>query len=169
MKLACNANVDALEQLETIIRSVTPTDYSTPVKMGAYNIGRHVRHITDHYLALKKGVSKGLVDYDLRNRDSDVETNSHNALQLIDVIKDWLVNDLYSDQVVSIKTEVTLYETNSLTISSTLQRELIYLVNHTVHHVAYMALLAQQLGAHLDSNIGLAPCTASYMRSTHAT
>ena len=49
-------------------------------------------------------------------------------------------------------------------IPSNYARELLYLINHAIHHVAIIKLILEHNGVSVPSYIGLAPGTASYLR-----
>ena len=65
---------------------------------------------------------------------------------------------------ISVISEIDVSDTQNETYASNIRRELLYLINHTLHHAAYIKLLAQQSGITLSSHIGVAPSTASHLR-----
>ena len=62
--------------------------------------------------------------------------------------------------------EVSLSETESVCISSSFIRELIFTSSHTVHHYALISVLAKLQGAKIQSGVGVAPATASFIRDS---
>jgi len=56
-------------------------------------------------------------------------------------------------------------EVATITLDTDLERELLYTLNHTVHHMAYVALLLQSNGEEVNATIGVAPATASHRRT----
>ena len=128
------------------------------------NAGKHVRHVLDHFLAFLPAVESGVLDYNMRNRDSVVESDWKVAkIQLDDVVKalEALPMDEKDLKVIS---EIDVTDTKSDSFSSNTSRELLYLINHTMHHAAYIKLLAKNCDIDLPEYIGLAPSTASHMR-----
>jgi uncharacterized damage-inducible protein DinB len=64
------------------------------------------------------------------------------------------------DESIVVSTMTSMYE--SLSAWSTLARELAFVLAHTVHHQAMIALLLEWQGIHLPSErFGLAPSTPS--------
>ena len=61
------------------------------------------------------------------------------------------------------------YKIQSEKMTSNIGRELLYLINHSIHHMAYATLLARTHGIELPAGIGLAPGTASYERTLKET
>ncbi len=168
-----NATEQVLEQVETIIDCyILHTDNCDDYY--ELNIGRHIRHITDHYLAFVKAVDelkpnlgnkKIKIDYNLRNRESTIETSPLAAQACLKTLKLSLSSlnfDLLS--AVEVSSEINCFHTQNHLFSSNLERELLYLINHTIHHLAYIALLAKNTEISLPSSIGIAPSTLSYLR-----
>ncbi|GAB1264964.1 DinB family protein [Aurantivibrio infirmus] len=167
-----HSNIEALEQILHFLSGLNDENYTTAPSGVQFGIGRHVRHILDMYLALKEGLSAsagvkpGLVDYDLRARDSKLESDLPAAKLAINQMLQWLRRDLTeTDTDLRIKTEVSIASECSVEIDSNLKRELSYLSTHTVHHLAYIAILAQNLGLSVDDSFGIAPATMSFQRA----
>jgi len=156
-------NFEVLEQLRQVINGASHELYSQGNHLNQYGVGRHVRHILDYYLALQKGVVSGQVDYNQRNRDALAENDKPTALQLINDIVAW-INTLDEDKDINIISEVSLQQYENTIIQSSLLRELYYLMEHTMHHLAYVALFLKVNGIVLDNDIGLAPATKSHQR-----
>ena len=62
------ANNAALDQVLDLIRRAGEERYTQPAVDGGSPIGRHVRHILDHFNALRVGLDNGQINYDLRTR-----------------------------------------------------------------------------------------------------
>ncbi|TXR53757.1 DinB family protein [Reinekea thalattae] len=167
MNNLCQANIEALNQLVDLINK-SKTIYKTKTDATA-SIGEHCRHILDHYRAVQKGLENCCIDYNLRTRNSAEETQFESALDNIEQISAWLNNLQQSDYSdVAVISEICLDQEQSETLSSNLDRELLYLLNHSIHHLAYASLSARNLGIELPKHIGLAPGTATYLRHKEA-
>lgn len=127
-------------------------------------IGRHLRHINDHFLALMEGGETGSVDYNRRHRDSPVECDLQAGREQLEGILHWCREADLTQRPLRIVSEIDCRATRSLDFESNLSRELLYLINHTIHHAAYIRLRLAQEGVELPEDIGLAPGTASYLR-----
>jgi len=164
MRSLIKGNTDALLQLYELLGTLTPEQYTDAPNGVQYGIGRHVRHILDQYLALKDGENSGLVDYDKRHRDSPVEKDANMARKTIQDMTTWLAANLGNqDRAMTVSSEAALNETVVSICPSYISRELLYLANHTVHHIAYIALLAKFHGVAVDESFGVAPTTASFL------
>ncbi len=167
LKTLIDANFEALDQALALVHSLSDADYRDRVD-GKSQPGAHVRHVLDHYHALREGCQVGTVDYDHRRREASVETERAQALAELQAVKAWLASlesgkDAMAD-VLYVKSEVSLCSCTSVTIATDFSRELLYVLNHTVHHVAYIALLLQHKGLVIDNTVGLAPATATHCR-----
>ena len=84
--------------------------------------GRHIRHILDHYLALKNGLENKLVDYNEHNRESRAEKDAEFALQIIAQLSNWISSLDDGSQQLSIESEIDCKEEFSQTFQSNLGR-----------------------------------------------
>ncbi|MGH1376833.1 MAG: hypothetical protein ACRBCK_10860 [Alphaproteobacteria bacterium] len=126
--------------------------------------GRHVRHVLDHFLAFIKSYENGVLDYNCRNRDSATEQDWKAAKAQINKIMKALKTLPEGTENLKIISEIDPENTTNETFVSNTARESLYLINHTVHHAAYIKLLAKGCGIELPAHIGIAPATATYLR-----
>ena len=132
------------------------------------NAGKHVRHVLDHFLAFLSISDDGVLDYNTRNRDSVIETDFIAAQEQLDkIIKDFKALP-EGERNLSLISEVDVSDTQNETFTSNSSREMLYLINHTMHHAAYINLIAKNYGLALPDHIGVAPSTASYLRNVNA-
>lgn len=159
----------ALDQMTVIAREFV---HSAPAaaKYAELGVGRHIRHVTDHVQSLVDGAQIGTIDFNFRTRDSDTERNPHHALSLIEQQQRRLDQLATRDfeQAITVISEMSFDQSLSRGFQSTLAREVLYLINHTIHHAAYVKVMLQQHQVFLPAEIGLAPCTMSYERQKRA-
>lgn len=164
-----NAIKNALDQILVVVDCIQELPEQKNKNLyQIIGVGRHIRHVIDHFLALKNGVDKGVVDYNLRQRDSIVEQDIHAARAHIVEIIDWLHELKLDDVDLEVLSEIDCLQTVNRSFKSCFERELLYLINHTVHHAAYMKLLAKTKGVMLPDHIGIAPSTATFLRQSCA-
>lgn len=169
MKNTIAGNIEVLEQVSRFISALDDAEYSHVSARGGSSIGKHVRHILDHYSAVELGLKSGMVLYDARNRGALIESKRRVALEAFEKQIAWLrANSEQANYPMRLRTETSVSVQQQVDVDTCLLRELVYLTNHTVHHLAYMRLLALQQGVQTDAGIGLAPATASYLRSIKA-
>lgn len=166
MKQLLDATLEVLLQVEQLVKACNKHNYNQPSTHSSSGIGRHVRHILDHFIAVEKGLTEGKIDYNLKTRDSIVESEPTMALQSVEHFKRWLSGLLeFKDQPVAVESEISVSGMVSVEVQSMLSREFCYLINHTVHHVAYATLLGKQNGIRFSEDLGMAPNTASFLRT----
>lgn len=137
------------------------------VDVAPSTIGRHLRHIADHFSALVQGEGNELVDYEARSRDSLMESCRETCRETFVDIQQWLMALKPEDlpQTLLVRTDVGIGEALVTTLPSTLARELAFVCSHAVHHYAIIRIIAQALGCETDRVFGLAPSTATFERN----
>jgi uncharacterized damage-inducible protein DinB len=157
--------VAVLRQLADVLRAMTDEQYrNKPVGVVDSNVGGHVRHCLDHVEALLIGVARGEVDYDRRRRGTEVETSRAAALdaiacqarQLLDLPPRCEGHRLRLSALVSSGSPPTEAETS-------VGRELAFVLSHTVHHNALIAVMARTLGVPVPERFGYAPSTLAHL------
>ncbi len=165
----------ALNQVINIVNSLQDlTQTKHDYLYNELNIGNHIRHINDHFFALMEGSRIGIIDYNTRNRGSAIETDSNIAIQQVNQILDWIEvsenshtkDDL--NKAIKIISEIDCIQTQSMEFSSNIARELLYLINHTIHHTAHIGLIAKNNGIEIPLDVGMAPCTMTFLRTSNS-
>jgi uncharacterized damage-inducible protein DinB len=129
--------------------------------------GPHFRHILDHYGCFLRGLATGRVDYDARERDPALETDpARAAVALAEAGRALAALDpAQGERRLQVHAASSPDEEGAMTwADSTVQRELMFLLSHTVHHYALIALLAHQGGIELGEDFGVAPSTLAHWR-----
>ena len=164
-----DASIEALEQVRSIIVAVAKASGSSGNLYAASGIGPHVRHVADHFRAFQAGTRSGTVNYNVRRRECALERRSDLARLEIENIIRWLQVVIATEIPLSVESEISCSHTENAQFQSNTSRELLYLINHTIHHAAYAALLVRQHGVIADASVGYAPSTASYLRDINET
>jgi uncharacterized damage-inducible protein DinB len=122
-------------------------------------IGRHIRHVLDHFAVFWEGVEPGVIDYDDRGRNLSIEQNRLSALAMIESAKtkwmSWLKT--HPDLVRTVRVRH-----NGIWCQSSVGRELQHLVNHTVHHYAFVAVILKIQQRSVPEDFGVAPSTLGF-------
>ena len=153
-----------MTQLGDLVRTLDAERYNArpdSTKCGA--IGGHVRHVLDHLVAWLGGVDTGTVNYDDRQRDTDVEHDPTAALHAIKHHTARLVevDDAQLAERVEVLTSMT--SCGSLVkLPSSHARELAFVFSHTIHHNAIIGTIARALSVDLPDHFGTAPSTIAY-------
>ena len=132
----------SLQALAAHLEHITGDDYVAPaVELGGSSIGQHVRHCLDHFETLRTGLDGGRLDYDERARDTvierEVDVAANRALELCRELGRRL-DGIDLRRRVEVRTASGLVGEVAWQTSS-LGRELQFLVSHMVHHAAMIA------------------------------
>ena len=138
-------------------------------------IGRHLRHCLEHFERARLGIEAGLIDYDARARGTAEETESEAAVRKLDQLIEWFeANEATFENATPVRVKVdcgleeTLPSSREDGEQSTVGRELQFLVSHTVHHFAIIAIMCESQGIALAPGFGVAPSTLRYEASISA-
>lgn len=169
MQNIIRGSLEVIEQGEQFLQTVTSLSYQkvlTPYFTSSS--GEHMRHILDHFMSLMLGHESGLVDYDLRNRKSNIESDHKHALLQLQAIKKWILSldDNTLKNNINIKTEVSVHKKHSVLVASNFARELIFVTSHAVHHFSIISIAMQLQDLSIDECFGIAPATATHLRNT---
>ena len=151
-----------LNDLRHYLSVIEPVLYQAPMELlSGSTIGQHTRHIIEFYNCLidqNKLAGVPVIDYAKRKRDYRIESEPDHALALVNSICDQL-EDLDADKKCFL--DCTEHGQENLLISSTIGRELIYNIEHTIHHLAIVkiALKATAPSIDLPEHFGVAPST----------
>jgi hypothetical protein len=159
---AFTALAATLDEIAAVAAQLTPSVYADSDVPGVSgSIGGHVRHCLDHVRALERGLESGLIDYDVRSRESSVERSREHAVLALTAAARRLerIPDGALPRPVVVRTTIDVRGRVVLAASS-LGRELAFVLSHTIHHASSMALLAHGQGCRrLPDRFGLAPAT----------
>lgn len=164
----CRDNLDQLDRIERLLGRLEPGDYTRQYAC-ADPIGRHVRHVLEHYESLLQGAD-GRVDYETRARDPEVETDPRIAGERIAGIRERLVALADSATSRTVRVPYTHADRDPAVtdIPSTLEREFHFVLSHTIHHMALIGLLAEWYGPGVPADFGVAGSTLRYRADSDA-
>lgn len=158
------ANIHSLEIAEQILLKITDAQYRTTVEPFTANLGKHLRHITDHYRLLLAGLPQALIEYDRRER-LETEENERSAMIMrlrsicnqLSQLGQNCPNDIPVSVCLSIEED-----DDAPSVPSTLSRELVFLQSHSVHHYTIISAILKLQKIHVEPNFGIAPSTLKY-------
>lgn len=149
-----------MEEIVAVLQQLTsPGVYTAPChELSQATIGQHTRHVIELYQCLLAGYETGVVNYDDRKRNKLYETDIAEAISIIKEIQNKLQQPDKALQIVC-----GIEDMHS--IASNYHREVLYNLEHCIHHQALMrvALIATN-GGSVSSEFGVAPSTIQYRR-----
>lgn len=161
---------DSLHQEFTLLEQMTREAYTEPAKgYFSSSVGMHIRHNLDHFASFFQGLALGKVDYESRERRKDLESDPTAAMvslqQYIEAL-DAIGSDKESD--LHVRREDGADVGPDSWLRSSIGRELQFLLGHTVHHNALIAMIADRNGIQLPEGFGVAPSTQRYQAHASA-
>lgn len=159
-----DSNTAILNQLRSVLGQLGTTDYKKHLKILNSSIGQHSRHILEFYLCLFNGFDTGEVCYDTRQRDLQIENDLDYSITILDQIIEKL-DGIQVNQNVNL---VTSFEQDiAQVVQSNYGRELVYLIEHTIHHLAIINIALQESFPNVivPANFGVAFSTIKHRSS----
>jgi hypothetical protein len=130
----------------------------------SYPIGAHLRHVIEHYEALLLPAEPGVVDYDSRPRDRDLQRNRSVALRrlhrLLHRLNDWTAADLGSP--LQVRGRGGVAGDFGFAVGSSIGRELVFVASHAIHHYALLKPHCIEHGIPIGPAFGRAPSTVAH-------
>ncbi len=163
MQIYCKEN---LNEIKNVLLQLTNDQYTfrSATLFGA-TIGQHVRHIIEFYQSVLNGFETKVINYDNRERNLLIETDTNTAIQVIDEICSKLKED-NSNRKMTLEGNFCEDEGKQIQIETSFLRELAYCLEHSIHHQALIkvGLLETKCLNYIDDTFGLAPATIRYKK-----
>lgn len=149
-----------LNELLDLLSQISDTDYSCPChQLSNATIGEHTRHIIEMFQCLENQYKNGIVNYDIRKRDYLIQTNTDFAQKCILQILNQIEKPNKSLQLQQI------IDGEELLIDTNYNRELLYNLEHCIHHQALIKVaVIQSETIKIDENFGVARSTIEYRK-----
>ncbi|MFT5285624.1 MAG: hypothetical protein ACI8TQ_001789 [Planctomycetota bacterium] len=164
------SNVGTLLSGIDLLKSIDDDLYSkSEYAVCSSAIGGHIRHIVDYYGLMLSGAIAGRIDYDLRDRDPLVESDRQTGVARLQSLVDQLDRlDLAQFPTeIAVKVDSPDGEPIAWSVSS-IERELQFILSHTVHHFALIATIARLNGYEPGTEFGVATSTLRYLKERGA-
>jgi hypothetical protein len=150
----------SLDELVNLLDQLSDESYSKSCQaLTNSSIGEHTRHILEMFQCLEKSYDFGVLNYDNRDRNKRIETETQFAKQCICDVKASLKKEnkiVFLDQMIDGLT---------FRIQSNYYRELLYNLEHCIHHQALIKVaLLQYENIELNENFGVARSTIEYKK-----
>ena len=148
-------------QLSTSLSELSQAEYVTPCKtLFSNTIGQHVRHIIELFQCLEHGYDAGVVNYEKRKRDIEIESNKETASALLQQIHESLTR---VNKELVLEAAYDEHSAEVITISTNYFREVAYNLEHTIHHMALIRVgIAEVSEISLPDDFGVATSTVKY-------
>ncbi len=137
---------------------------------GQSSIGAHVRHVLEFMQVLAAQITDGVIDYEARAHDVSMESN---PLAVADTLSKLLTTFRAQIETYGLYRLLLLKETAVLghprvTTTSSVGREILFIIQHSVHHLAIIKMKTDALGLHMRPDLGVANATKLYRAETQS-
>jgi hypothetical protein len=158
--------VQILEDAKQYLKQMDQGLYAMPLDLlfGA-SIGQHTRHFVEFYQCLLSQIEHPpyIIDYAKRTRDLNLETDPAFTVREIDkIIRK--ISVIRLNMGCQLECSDHLKSKESLRVASSLERELIYNIEHTIHHLAIIKIGIKSIAPNLKlpEHFGVAPSTIKH-------
>ncbi len=155
-----NSVKNTLLELKDVLIQLSDKDFIKPIKnLGNASIGEHSRHIIELFQCLLISYESELLNYDNRERNYDIQTNIKFANNAINV----LIESIEKPNKKIIIEQII--DSESFMIETNYHRELLYNLEHCIHHQALIKVALYEIGnVEINESFGVAPSTLEYKK-----
>jgi hypothetical protein len=157
-----------LTQLTELVNQISEEDFGKPIEsLGHSTIGQHLRHTLEFFICLEQGFESGLINYDKRAHDKLIESDKFIALSTLNKIKEF-IQSKPADKALKLEAGYDLHREEFVVIDTNFLRELVYNIEHAVHHMAIIKIGVRELAPQikLPHDFGIAASTIRYQETT---
>lgn len=149
---------NSLNELVDLLDQLSDSEYAKPCpQLSNATIGEHTRHIIEMFQCLENFYEIGLVNYDKRERNILIQTSTEFAKSKIVDIQNNLDKPNKKIELQQI------IDGEEIRIDSNYHRELLYNLEHCIHHQALIKVAILQCeDIQIDANFGVARSTIEY-------
>ena len=145
-------SIQQLNDLKVILEKIDESEFTSTMETVFYSsIAKHTQHIITFYQRFIKCYEKDIINYEKRKRNTELLTNKALALESIDLIQQFLSQNLDEKSLI-LKIKI---ENESAFLPTSLARELLYLSEHTTHHLALIRLGLENLNPEKNLFVGV--------------
>lgn len=150
----------SLNELVDLLRQLSTNEYTNPcAELSHASIGEHCRHIIEMFQCLENQLDFGVVNYDHRERNQFIQTNVEYAIAQIQSIQNGL-----RDENKNLELQQFI-EGEEIRIQSNYFRELLYNLEHCIHHQALIKVAILKFeNISVDANFGVARSTIEFRK-----
>jgi uncharacterized damage-inducible protein DinB len=161
-----NISLEIIKQLEDLLSAMDESQYTQPLTVfNGGSLGQHIRHTVEFFQCFIGGLKNGIIDYDARKRDMKIENDIAYTLGCLGNISAQIFEISDAQKLLLIATYYD--EVIPEMVVSNVQRELVYLIEHSIHHFALVRIGIQENfpEVSLPYSFGIAYSTIKYRES----
>jgi hypothetical protein len=158
------ACIQILDQLAHMVNTIHEADFVKPSEaLSRSTIGQHLRHTLEFFICFEQGFQNGVINYDKRSHDKLIETDKYIALSVIAKISDFVTN-VQTNKPLKLEVGYDHRQEEYVTVETNATRELVYNIEHAVHHMAIMKIGIREVAPYIlvPADFGVAASTVRY-------
>ncbi|MBY0536124.1 MAG: hypothetical protein K2P88_09755 [Chitinophagaceae bacterium] len=156
-----NSVVTILLELKEVLHQLSPKEYAEKREslLGS-SIGMHVRHSLEFFSCLTSALETGTLNYDQRKRNQVLELDLAAVNETIDELSKRLISE---DKTLLLQ---AFYPNGPVVIFTSYFRELMYGIEHAIHHFAMIRVALQEVpNLQIPAGFGFAFSTLAYLEN----
>jgi hypothetical protein len=156
-----------LDQLAKMVQDIRETDFTKPSEaLSRSTIGQHLRHTLEFFICFENGFNEGVINYDKRAHDKLIETDKFIALAAIEKISGF-IRALNVNRSIRLEVGYDVNKEEFVTVETNATRELVYNIEHAVHHMAIMKIGIREVAPYekLPPDVGVAASTIRFIEA----
>lgn len=156
-----------LSEVECFLRKVPQDIYVEKIPLLSYSsIGQHCRHLIEFFQCLASQAGEGKICYDKRQRDLNIESDPVFAADQV-AKTSRLLSAIPTDRALLLEVDYSLSGKEKNGIESCLERELVYNIDHAIHHMAIIKIGLKAIAPdfELPEGFGVNPSTLRHRKA----
>ncbi|MFQ3173614.1 MAG: hypothetical protein ACI9WT_001284 [Flavobacterium sp.] len=151
---------NSLNELIQVLDQIPNSEYSNQCEaLSNSTIGEHSRHIIEMFQCLQNNYDLGIVNYDKRERNTLVQTDTGYAISQIRIIQKSLEKE---NKKIELQQNI---DGEEIRFKSNYLRELLHNLEHCIHHEALIKVaILQNPTIVVGENFGVARSTIEYRK-----
>ncbi len=161
-------NIKTLSQLAAMLQRIDAPLYATNKLSKNSTIGAHTRHIIEFYqefIPLLNDATQDELSYDNRKRDLLLEHSKDKASEALEAINNAFEHTEFTNRTITLAC-ISQPDAPPCQMETNLERELMFLLDHSNHHMAIIKMLAENCDISFDDSFGVAGATLVYQKKT---
>ncbi len=152
------------------VLAVLPATAYCATNDGQSSIGAHVRHVLEFIQMLADHIDAGVIDYENRVRNLIYETDPSAVSAMLPKLHAKLSRTLalYGLDHPLLLRETTMIGGQKITFTTSLGREVLFLLQHGVHHLAIIKMQAAAMNIYFGDKVGVAVATQAYREQVNS-
>lgn len=162
------AAINILNQLGDLVGQIQEADFSKPSDtLSKSTIGQHIRHTLEFFICFESGFNHGVVNYDQRQHDKLIETDKFLALSAISQAIEF-IKSIQEEKPLKLEVGYDLMREEFVKVDTNSTRELVYNIEHAVHHMAIIKIGIREIAPYvrLNYDFGIAASTLRFKKDS---